>query len=504
MTESVMGADAATTPAPAAMGWTPLDARNARDAERAKNDAKMPSGLGGRVLPDLSIWAQFQRIGGQLTPTQLSNILRDADNGNIRRLMDLANDARQKDCHLSAVLSQSEESIAGLSWKLTLPEKTLARERKVSSLVEEHLRTAVAEPFNALISHQAGAAYYGHSVSETMFAKLDGKILPVDWENHGQRRFAFRLTDGKLVWRDIQMPQNGVDFREENPNKFVVSQPRVTGDVPCREGLVRVLMWAALFRNWDMTDWLRTGEIAWKPWRIGKYVKGKTSKKDLDDLVAILDQLASTGTAALPDNTDLKIEWPGGSGGTKVTHSELFNVLAMEMSKCVLGQTETTQSSTSSGYAQAKVHESVKADILRARARHISAVITRDVIRPMVALNFGPNFLVPRFELVTEDSVDLLSFSSGLKNLTGKGGAGLRIPAKWARSVANIPDPEDDEECIGGVEEPEPEEDPNEPKAKPAEGDDAPTADPEPKDGEPENEPAPEDKPKGKSRRRRR
>ncbi len=405
---------------------------------------------GPKVMQDLSLWEQFQRVGGALTPVQVSSIIREADAGDTRRLMDLANDARQKDCHLSAVLSQSEESIAGLEWSLHLPKKAKKKDRHASEWVENWLRTKVHEPFTSLIAHLAGGVYYSFAVSETVWSKdPKGYLVPVDFENQNQRRFAFRQSDGRLVWRDQSMSTDGVDFRADYPNRFVTAQPRVTGDVPCREGLARVLVWATLFRTWDLTDWLRTGEAAWKPWRVGYYEKG-SQDEDIDGLVEVLERLATTGTAALPVNTKLQIEWPGGAGGTRTTHSELYNVLAQEMSKAALGQTETVQASNSSGYAQAKVHQAVRGNILRARARYIAAVITRDVIRAMIELNFGTGILVPTFKFETADPVDLKSFSEGLKNLTApKGGAGLRVSAKWARSTAGIPEPEKGEELLG-------------------------------------------------------
>lgn len=424
-----------------------------RLATKAK---RVPGGLQGKVLEDLPIWLQFQRVGGQVSPTQLSEIIRQADTGYIFRLIDVANEAKQKDCHLSAVLSQSEESLAGLEWELVLPEGAMSRERKAMDWTEEHLRTKIAAPFGAMVAHQAGGVYYSLAVSETMWAKDDDKrVVPVDFDNQSARRFGFRISDGKLVWRDQMMGPEGVDFRALFPNKFVVSQPRVTGDVPAREGMMRVLVWAALFRSWGFTDWLRTGETAWKPWRIGHYDPEKVTEEDIDNLITVLDRLVSTGSAAISKSVDFKVEWPGGQGGTKATHSELVNVLAQEMSKAALGQTETVQASGTSGYAQAKVHQDVSGKILKGRARHLAAVITRDVIRPMIQLNFGSNFAIPTFRFLTDDSADLKAFSEGLKNLTGPQGAGLQVPAKWARGAAGIPEPEKDEELVGAPAEPE-------------------------------------------------
>ena len=413
--------------------------------------SKGRSGLGTRVVQDLSLWLQYQRIGGNTTPQQVSSILRDADNGSMRRLQDLANDARQKDCHLQAVLSQAEEEIAGLEWSLTLPDNAKARDRKAAAWVEHHLRFKVAAAFYRMLAHQAGSIYHGYAVSETLWAKdTDGRVAPIDWENLAPRRFGFRPADGQFVWRDDSMPTDGVDFLEENPNKFVVSRPRVTGDVPQREGLNRLLVWTALFRNWDLTDWLRTGEASWKPWRIGTYGKNADTE-DIADLENVLQNLTTNGWAAIPETDKIQIEWPAGTGGTQPTHATLHNVLGNEMSKAVLGQTETTQASSSSGYAQSKTHEKTGQKKLKARAQQIAAFITKYVIRPMIQLNFGADIEVPAFTLKVDDTEQILPFAQGISALVQK--AGLRLPAKWVRQRIGAPEPDrdDEEEELLGV-----------------------------------------------------
>lgn len=421
--------------------------------------AKGKKGTGGRAMPDLALWNQHQRIGGALTPQQVSQIIRDADRGMMRRLIDLANESRQKDCHLQAVLGDAEDAVSGLEWEIGYSKRALAasgraiksRDRKAAEWAFEHLSERVNAPFQGLIAHAAGSFYYSYSVSETMYVKdVGGRIVPADWINHSGRRFGFRPDDGRFIWRDENMDLNGIDFREEFPNKFVVAQPRVTGDVPCREGLARLLVWTALFRNWDLTDWLRTGEAAWKPWRIGTYDK-EADEEDIADLESVLSKLSTNGWGVIPSTDKIEIEWPTGSGGTRTTHSELFNVLANEMSKAVLGQTETVQASTSSGFAQAKVHERVDAKRLKARAKQISPVITRDVIRPMIEMNFGGDIVVPTFKFAIEDKEDFLPFSQGVQALSK---AGLRMPATWVRERIGMPEPKDEDEIVGEVDVP--------------------------------------------------
>jgi phage gp29-like protein len=203
-------------------------------------------------------------------------------------------------------------------------------------------------------------------------------------------------------------------------------------------------VWSALFRNWTLTDWLRLGEIAWKPWRIGTYKKG-ASKEDISGLLEVLEGMSTNGVAKIPETVEIDVKWAP-NGTTKPMHEVLFETVAREISKATLGQTETIQSSTTSGYAQAKVHNEVRKDLREARAKQVAIDITRDVIRPMVQLNFGPNVRIPTFTFATQDALDLEAFSKGVKNLKE---AGLRIPQSWVREEAGIPEPAEGEELLG-------------------------------------------------------
>jgi phage gp29-like protein len=429
---------------------------------QSKRRARVASG--GGVLPDLALWDQNSRIGGGITPARISSILRLADGGDMRSLMDLANECRQRDAHLQAVLATSEETISGLAWQLVATqENERAKDRRAREWCEKVLRACPSLP--RLIGQLAGAVYYSYAVSEILWAKVEGKMIPTEFKSIAQRRFGFKLSDGSFVYREnYESADAGLDFRAAHPFRFVVSQPRVNGDVANREGLCRPLIWMSVFRNWVIADWLKTAEISWKPWRIGTYKK--TTSAD--------------GSAVLPDSSTIKIEWPGGSGGTRSTHGEFVNVLGQEMSKATLGQTETTQSSSTSGYAQAKVHDAVRRDLREARARQVAADITRDLIAAMILINFGSDYAIPRFEFVTQDPIDLKAFGEGLALLVG---IGVEVPQKWARDQAGIPEPKKGEPILALPKPPAPAPPPGNPN------------DPEDPDGEKEPAPSPEKEP---------
>jgi phage gp29-like protein len=400
----------------------------------------------GQVTTDLSLWNSATRIGGGITPQKISQIIRAADTGSIYQLLDLANECRQRDPHLHAVLATNEESIAGLQWDIKPAEDARAKDKRAAKWVESVLRET--DGLHNLIAHLAGAIYYSFSVSEIVWTKRDGKLVPDRFAHLAHRRFAFRRENGKLAYTDIPgaLPV-ATDLQDAFPNKFIFSQPRVTGDVPSREGLCRSLVWISVMRNWDIADWLKSGELTWKPWRTGTYKKTGSSAEDREDLETVMRRMTTDFTAVIPDTTSIKVEWPGGRAGAGSPHAELCRVLSAEMSKAVLGQTETTESSKSSGYAQAAVHDAVRRDLRESRAMQVAADLTRDLIEPMIRLNFGDTVKLPRFEFNTDEDADLTAFSLALVNLRK---SGVRIPEAWVYDEAGIPPPKDGEPVLSG------------------------------------------------------
>ena len=425
----------------------------------APTDKVARRAMQGRVIGDLPLYLQMQRIGGNLTPAQVSGIFREADAGDITRLVDLANEARQRDCHLHAVLSTRELALQSLRYQVVpykeqRRKKPKLKDRKIADWVQETLQGVSGDDSDpkfqladtaGLVSHLAGAVYFGHATAEIVFGKDGRYVVPVGFSCIGQRRFQFSDEGGRLQWADGFA--DGVDLMSAYPGKFIQYLPRITGDVPAREGLVRPLMWAALFRNWDIRDWLQLAELAWKPWRTGQYQKAATTE-DIDILIQTLENMTSSGIAVYPETDKVLIEWPkhsvsSGGGGT---HSELAAFMGGEMSKAVLGQTLTTESGTKGARSLGEIHNKVRGDIRDADARSIASVLRRHLITPLVRMNFGSEVAIPGFEFITQDAVDNVSESVSVLNLRQ---AGLPIPCAWAYDRFGIPAPDVGEEIMG-------------------------------------------------------
>lgn len=414
-----------------------------------------PTTLGpGLAIEDLPIFAQYQRIGGAMTPDQVTEAIRSADAGTMWPLVTLANDARRKDGHLQAILGTREMALPSLPWEVVAT-TTRRRDRKAAEWMGEALTDAWGGRENdsdlvglrALIAHMQGGVFHGYALAETVYERSGGLLWPKGWNPIGADRVHFETTSGRPHWYDSNtaMPYPGVDLRAGfAPGKVLFYQPRVTGAEPNREGLARVLVWAALFRNWSVRDWVQLGELAWKPWRIGTYEAG-ADEKAIGTLKTILRQMTTTGVALVPAKTALHVEWPKGNQ-QQAGHQALCEYLAGEMSKATLGQTLTTDAGNRGARSLGEVHNLVRRDILQFDAACVAECLRRDLIAPLVRRNFGPSVAIPEFRFLTEEAVDLKDFSVGITTLAR---GGLRIPSAWVRDRTGIPEPKDGEEVMG-------------------------------------------------------
>ncbi len=415
---------------------------------------------------------RLQRIGGRLSPEEVTAILRQADTGYMYRLCDLADDARLKDCHLNGILHRRETAVAGLRWQV-VPASDRPKAQRIAVFVEQVLKAfgeeqlpgAELKDLNHTLSHLNGAVFYGYGVAEVLWDRRGRYVVPLGSIPMAPRRFIFAQQDGSFRWWDAvgsAYPYPGFDLRSAYPTgKFLIHRPRINGTVGCMEGLVRPLVWASLFRSWSIGDWMRLAELAWKPYRVGEYERN-ASTEDKAALLEALELLTTNGFALIPKTTNVRVEYVKGSSSAGTDHATLAAFLAAEMSKCVLGATLTVEQGPVGSNALGNVHADVSKALRDTDARAIEATIQRQLVTPLVRMNFGDNVAIPTFQFVTDDAIDLVAYSTAIDRLASRG---LRIPARWCRSTFGIPEPEDGEEVLGGGTEPAPP--PEEPNTTP-------------------------------------
>lgn len=404
------------------------------------------------VVDDPALSIQFSRVGGNLTPQQVSAILHLADSGQPWRLVDFFHECRQKSGHLQSVWQTRELAVSGLDFDILPPEGTLKRDKKRAGECKKAL--ARCESLRDMFAHLVGEGNaFGYAWSQAIWGMRSGLMVPETFKNISCRRFGFRQIDGKLLYDPTgygtPVDVLGIDLLEVYPpGKFVNYLPRVNGDVMVREGLARLCVWMEMFRVFDISDWLKLAELAWKPLRTGMYKKG-ASKPDIAKLRSILERLTTNGVATFPETVELTLHWPQqAKAGQTSAHKELADFLADEESKAVLGQTDMVQPGPNGARAATATRNELRKDRLEADAIGLAKAFQRFIIEPFYQLNYGETDpeAVGQFVLLTEDPLDILSFAQSIAAFRT---AGLRIPASYVYDKTGMPEPKADEVVLG-------------------------------------------------------
>jgi len=113
--------------------------------------------------------------------------------------------------------------------------------------------------------------------------------------------------------------------------------------------------------------------------------------------------------------------------------------LDSQLSKAVLGQTMTADNGSSQ--AQAKVHNEVRIDILKADAKRLSSTLNRYFVKAFIDLNYGVQEHYPQLCVYVPDNEDLELLASALERLVP---LGLEVEQSVIRDKFGLPDPEKD------------------------------------------------------------
>jgi phage gp29-like protein len=212
-----------------------------------------------------------------------------------------------------------------------------------------------------------------------------------------------------------------------------------------RGGLARAAGWAYLFKNYVLKDWVTFAEVFGQPLRLGKYSPGATEA----DKQALLSAVANIGTdaaAIVPESMLIEFVEARQAGGAEI-YERFCEYLDRQVSKAVLGQTLTTETPREGGgsRAAAQVHDAVRRDILEADARRLGATLTRDLARPIVDLNLGPQRHYPKITLGLSTDTDVKMFADIVAELADRG---LRIGQRSVLDRLGLPHPADAEPLL--------------------------------------------------------
>lgn len=370
-----------------------------------------------------------------LTPVKLAEIFREADAGDVLRQMELFEELEEKDPHLFSQLQTRKNAVTGLDFEIVPFDSDDERDKEIAEFVEAQLGSI--ESMEDVMTDLLDAIGKGFAVSEIMWGYDEGHVVVNDIRSRHQKRFFWDSIDDSFKVR-TQAEPGGILLPD---SKFIVHRYKARSGHPSRAGILRVVSWMYLFKNYDVKDWVAFAEVYGMPLRLGKYQPGASE----DDKIALMQALVQIGTDAagiIPDGTSIEFITT-----EKTSSTDLYEKLARycdeQISKAVLGQTLTSDSGGGS-YAQSKTHNEVRHDLTVADCKSLAATLRRDLIRPLVIFNFGEDKRIPFIRFDAEEAGDLKETAEILGTLIEK--TGLKVPTSYIYKKFSIPKPEDDDE----------------------------------------------------------
>lgn len=394
-----------------------------------------------------------------LTPERLAAILRQAEFGDPYLYLELAEDMEERDLHYLAVLSTRKEAVAQLD-PVVQPGGDHAHDRYLAEFVREAI---VGRQFDLDLLGILDALGKGFSVTEIVWDQSgrywyptrllwrDPRWFMFDWISGEQILVRTLNSEGPVIppvnpiraapgaWVGIQPATAPL-----HPFKFITHVAKAKAGLPIRGGLARAAGWSYLFKSYALKDWVGFAEVFGQPLRVGKYGPGATE----EDKQALLRAVANIGTdaaAIIPDSMLIEFTEAKTAASTEL-YERFCQYLDAQVSKAVLGQTLTTEVPRGAGSrAAAEVHDQVRRDIIASDAKRLAATLNRDLIRPLVDLNHGPQPRYPRVTLSLSDDLELREYAAIVAEMADRG---LKVAQSEVRAKLGLAAPAANEEVL--------------------------------------------------------
>lgn len=364
------------------------------------------------------------RVASGMTPERLGTMLRDASTGNARSYLTLAEEMEERYLHYASQLQTRRLAIGGVKWSIEANKV----EQRILDAVEELIND---DGFENAAGCLTDAISKGYCLVEMNWEYERKKLRPVSYIERDPRFFHF----DPLSLRNLRLAVDGNVEGEPLPEaKFLRHVPITKLGIPIRRGVARPAAWAYLIQQFTLQDWAAFSEVYGMPLRVGKY-NAAASAKDKATLLKAVASISNDAAAIIPAGMEIEFHEVNGTNGAAV-FGGLLDYIDKQISKLVVGQTMTSDNGSSLG--QAKIHNEVRKDILRADCHQLTQTINRDLIRPFIDLNFGPQDVYPEAQLLVPDEEDTVALSDALSKLVP---LGLRVKQDEVREKLGLSDP---------------------------------------------------------------
>ena len=185
-----------------------------------------------------------------LTPVRLAEIFKEADAGDVLRQMELYEELEEKDPHLFSQMQTRKNAVTGLDFEIIPFDSDDERDKEIAEFIEGQINSI--ESFEDVQNDLLDAIGKGFAVSEIIWGYDEGHVVVKEIKSRHQKRFFWDSVDDSFKVRTAGGP-GGIELPT---NKFILHKYKARSGHPSRAGVLRVVAWMYLFKNYDLKDWV--------------------------------------------------------------------------------------------------------------------------------------------------------------------------------------------------------------------------------------------------------
>lgn len=339
----------------------------------------------------------------------------------------------------------------------TLKDAVLERDYEIEPGDDSQLGAEVAEFIKQQIANVSNidgaidnildAPGYGFSVSEMQFDVSMGQASLVEIKDCPQELFLFgdrfQPQIGPLQFLTQPWASSGTPVPEE---KFVIYSHRARSRNRMGRPLLRSIFWPSWFKRNMQRLWMQYAEkgpgTAVVRYQDADNLQQRTQAANLAQ--ALIDQVAVGVPEGFEYDKDLLTI---ARSLDPATYEHFFEAMQKEIVRRILGETLTSFGGDGGKGTQAL--GDVHADTLDTKAvricKALQSVLNRQLIRPLVLWNFGPDAPMAKWVYDTKEEEDLtkaLAIDQGVQRM------GVPVPVSYVRAKYSIPVPAEGEDVL--------------------------------------------------------
>lgn len=384
-------------------------------------------------LTQISLYRNSLAFGGTKNPSLIFNSMIRDDGTAILYYREL----EEKDDDVANALDTLKESVLERNYSIK-PFDESSQAVEVAKFVEDEL--SHVENLDGVIDNMLDAPGYGFSVAEMEYDTSEGQASLVNIKDCPQELFLFgnrfQPQIGPMQFLNSPYASSGVPVPEQ---KFMIFSYRPRSRNRMGRPLLRSVFWSSWFKRNMQRLWLQYGEKG-PGTAVVKYDDAdneKNKQKAADIAQALIEQ----PYLAVPKGFEYDPELlKNARPMNPATYENFYKAKQLDIIRRILGETLTSFGGEDGKGTQAlgEVHSDTK-DIKAVRlCKATQSVINRQLIRPLVLWNYGPQSPMPSWSYDVEEPEDL---KEGLATDQGVQRMGVPIPVTYLQKRYSIPVP---------------------------------------------------------------